>query len=119
MLPRDLRANTRRRVDYRPPAFLVDTITLEFDLDPGATRVAATLAFRRNPGAEAEDRAVPLALDGEQQADVSVELDGVLLPASRVAHDETGLAVLDPPESGTLSVRSTIAGSVATPARRR
>jgi len=111
MLPRDLRAQMRRRVDYRPPAFLVDTLTLEFDLDPGATRVAATLAFRRNPAAAAEDRAVPLALDGEQQADVSVELDGVALPASHVVHDETGLAVLDPPDAGTLTVRATIAPS--------
>ena len=71
MLPRDIRAQVRRRADYRPPAFLVDTLALEFDLDPTATRVTATLAFRRNPDAPAQDRAAPLALDGEQQGDVT------------------------------------------------
>ena len=111
MLPRDIRAQVRRRADYRPPAFLTDTLALEFDLDPVATRVTATLAFRRNPDAAAEDRAAPFALDGEQQTDVSVDLDGVRLPPSRIARDESGLALLDPPAAGTLTIRSTIAPS--------
>jgi aminopeptidase N len=111
MLPRDIRAQVRRRADYRPPAFLTDTLALEFDLDPVATRVTATLAFRRNPDAAAEDRAAPFALDGEQQTDVTVDLDGVRLPPSRIARDESGLALLDPPAAGTLTIRSTIAPS--------
>ncbi|HEY5862945.1 MAG TPA: aminopeptidase N [Casimicrobiaceae bacterium] len=111
MLPRDIRAQVRRRADYRPPAFLVDTLALEFDLDPVATRVTATLAFRRNPDARAEDRAAPLALDGEQQSDVTLDLDGVRLPSARIARDESGLAFLDPPAAGTLTIRSTIAPS--------
>ena len=41
MQPRDNRATLRRRADYRPPAFLVDRIALEFDLDPDATRVTS------------------------------------------------------------------------------
>ncbi|HET9046108.1 MAG TPA: aminopeptidase N, partial [Casimicrobiaceae bacterium] len=108
MLPRDIRAQVRRRVDYRPPAFLIDTLELAFDLDPVATRVTATLAFRRNPKAAPEDRAVPLALDGEQQTDVTVELDGVRLTSARIARDESGLAVLDAPAAGVLTVRSII-----------
>jgi aminopeptidase N len=111
MLPRDTRTQIRRRVDYRPPAFLVDTLTLELDLDPSATRVTATLAFRRNPSANPQDIAAPFALDGEQQDGVTVDLDGVRLPAARIARDGNGLAVLDPPEAGTLTVRSTIAPS--------
>ena len=67
MLPRDAAATVRRRLDYRPPAFLVDTIDLAFDLVPDATRVTATLAFRRNPAAADADRAAALVLDGEQQ----------------------------------------------------
>ncbi len=31
---------TVRRTDYRPPAFLLDRVELEFDLDPASTRVA-------------------------------------------------------------------------------
>ena len=50
-----------RLADYRPPAFLVDTIELDFDLKPSATRVRAKLALRRN-GEHAE----PLVLNGER-----------------------------------------------------
>jgi hypothetical protein len=38
---------TRRRADYRPPAYIVDDIALEFDLDADATTVTAAYAFRR------------------------------------------------------------------------
>ena len=44
----------------------------------------AQLAFRRNPHAAAPDREAPLVLDGEQQDEVRVELDGVPLPAGRL-----------------------------------
>ncbi len=105
MLPRDSRAAVKRRADYRPPAFFVDRIALEFDLDPDATWVTSTLAFRRNPQAAADDRSAPLVLDGEQQADVSATLDGapitVVLTPGR-------LTIANPPASGTLAVRSRI-----------
>ena len=77
MLPRDGPAAVKRRLDYRPPAFLVDRVALELDLEPAATEVKATLAFRRNPAAAAEDRRAPLVLDGEQQDNIRVELDGL------------------------------------------
>ena len=48
------------------------------------TEVTARLAFRRNPHALASDRAAPLVLDGEQQSDVRVEVDGVPVPAERL-----------------------------------
>ncbi len=109
MLPRDSVAPVKRRVDYRPPAFLIDAIDLEFDLAPGATRVCAQLSFRRNPLAASPDRAAPLVLDGEQQEDVRVELDGEPLPAARLRMGDRTLIVLDPPASGMLTVRSRVA----------
>jgi len=45
MLPREGRPPTKRRVDYRPPAFCIDTLHLTFDLDPEATEVTAVLAL--------------------------------------------------------------------------
>ena len=45
----------------------------------------ATLAFRRNPDAAPDDRHAPLVLDGEQQRDVRVELDGRALGVERGA----------------------------------
>ncbi len=109
MLPRDSGAPVKRRLDYRPPAFFIDTLDLEFDLVPEATAVTARLAFRRNPYAAAPDRTAPLRLDGEQQDAVVVELDGAPLPADRLRFGDGTLVVIDPPDAGTLTVRSRIA----------
>ena len=71
---------TVRRTDYRPPAFLLDRVVLEFDLDPASTRVASTLAVRRNhalPG-----NTGPLVLDGEDLELEAVEVDGTALARS-------------------------------------
>jgi aminopeptidase N len=40
-----------RRADYAPPAFLIDTVALEFDLVPERTVVKNTMRVRRNPDA--------------------------------------------------------------------
>jgi aminopeptidase N len=109
MSPRDEGVAAKRRLDYRPPAFLVDDVELVFDLDPANTSVAAMLRFRRNPAALAPDRAGPLVLDGEQHEDVQVELDGRELPAARIVRAQDTLTVLAPPAQGTLTVRSRIA----------
>ena len=109
MLPRESGAMLRRRLDYRPPPFLVDTLALAFDLDANATRVAATFAFRRNPEAVPEDAHADLILDGEQQQHVRVELDGSPLPAARMELGARTLVVRDPPAAGTLCVRSELA----------
>src|SRR4051794_26299628 len=111
MLPRDSGVAIKRRLDYRPPAFLVEDIELELDLVPDATIVTARLSFRRNPNAAGVDAAAPLVLDGEQQQDVEVALDGVALPATGVRMATGSLTVLDPPAAGTLTVRSRIAPS--------
>ncbi len=109
MQPRDNRAAVKRRTDYRPPAFLVDRVALEFDLDPDATRVTSTLAFRRNPDADRRDQAAPLVLDGEALADTAVELDGVPLPRSRVFVATGRMSIADLPAAGALTVRTSIA----------
>ncbi len=111
MLPRDNAPPVKRRLDYRPPAFLVDTLELHFDLDPDATRVIAHLEFRRNPAADAADRNAPLVLDGEQQDEVQIELDAVPLPPERWHRGASALTVLDPPPRGRLTVRSQTAPS--------
>jgi aminopeptidase N len=60
-----------RRQDYRPPAWLVPEITLDFDLDPVTTRVRATLTVARNGSGE------PFRLDAAGQQPVSVTVDGL------------------------------------------
>ena len=108
MLPRDLRAPVRRRLDYRPPPFRVDAVALEFDLAPTATIVTTTFGFRRNPDAEAQERRAPLSLDGEQQQEVRVLLDGIQVEDGRLAFGNGTLTLVDSPDAGTLSIRSRI-----------
>jgi aminopeptidase N len=68
-----------RREDYRPPAWLVPEVALDFDLDPARTRVRARLEVRRNgEGTE------PLRLDGAGQAPLSVRVDGVAVNDWRI-----------------------------------
>jgi aminopeptidase N len=109
MRPRGTRAVSKRRVDYRPPPFLVDDVELVLDLDPARTEVATTFAFRRNPAAARADSRAPLVLDGEQQENVRVELDGRTLPPEALTVRTSALALANVPEAGTLTVRSTIA----------
>ena len=65
-------AVTVRRADYQPPAYRIERIDLEFDLDPVATRVTTTLVARRN----AVPPGTPLILDGEHLQLDWIELDG-------------------------------------------
>jgi aminopeptidase N len=89
-----------RRQDYRPPAYLVDTVGLHFDLDPGATRVRASLAIRRNP---AYGEVVPLRLDGEGLKLLAIALDGAALSGNRYMIEPGGaLVVHDVPDAFTL-----------------
>ncbi len=61
-----------RREDYREPDWRVPEISIDFDLDPASTRVAATLSVERNG---THDR--PLRLNGDGLTPVSVRVDGV------------------------------------------
>ena len=60
-----------RREDYRPPAWQVPDIRLDFDLDASRTRVRATLTVERGEG-ERE----PLRLDGAGLTPINVLVDG-------------------------------------------
>ncbi len=71
------------RAEYLPPAFLIDSVTLHFSLDPTATTVSSRLAFRRNPAHG--DASAPLRLDGEALTLVALSLDGHDLGAQRVS----------------------------------
>ena len=80
-----------------PPAYQVETIHLDFDLQPKTTRVKATLAIRRN-GEAAE----PLTLDGVGLKLISAAVDGQ--PLAPGAYDVTAehLVVRDVPAAFTL-----------------
>ena len=96
-----------RLADYRPPAFLVDTVELHFELDPAATRVRSRMAVRRNPASAQHD--APLALDGEDLALLRIALNGEELGANRYHLDDGKLLVPDMPDDATLEIETRIA----------
>src|SRR5215210_7214066 len=86
---------TTYRLDYRPPAFLVDSADLAFDLDAAATVVRACLLLRRNP--QAEDRHAPLRLDGQGLTLLGIKVDGVPLPDTHYTIGEDGALTIPRP----------------------
>ncbi|MDE1183529.1 aminopeptidase N [Paraburkholderia sp.] len=93
--------NVIRRADYAPPAFLIDSVELEFDLVPERTVVRNTMRMRRNPDAT---RAAHLELMGEQLDFVGATIDGK--PYQSVHAHEHGLIVDSVPDLFELSITS-------------
>jgi aminopeptidase N len=96
-----------RLADYRPPAFLVDTVELAFELDEAATRVRSRLVLRRNPASNERD--APLALDGEALSLLRISLNGEDLGANRYRIEGEKLLIPDMPDAGTLEIETRIA----------
>jgi aminopeptidase N len=86
-----------RLSEYRPPAFLVEEVHLDFRLHPTATRARARLQLRRNgPGAE------PLRLDGVGLKLISIAVDGEALQPGAYRIDDAGLTLPSPPDTFVL-----------------
>ena len=79
-----------RLADYAPPAYLIDKVRLEFNLEPNATRVKARLSVRRNG-----DHAQPLRLNGERLRAISVAVDGRPLTPAQYLIDDESLTIAD------------------------
>ncbi|WEK48525.1 MAG: aminopeptidase N [Candidatus Kaistia colombiensis] len=83
-----------RLEDYRAPAFTIDTVGLDFQLAPSATRVTATLAIRPNTD---EARSGRLELIGDEITLKGLKLDGAPLPESRYTATPSLLTLHDVP----------------------
>jgi len=92
-----------RLADYRPPAYLIDQVTLSFQLAAAATRVEARLELRRNPGIAPD--AAGLRLDGEDLDLEWIALDGRELAADEYRRDEESLTLLQVPDRFRLETR--------------
>jgi aminopeptidase N len=86
-----------RLEDYRPPAFLIDEIALDFALAPKSTRVKAALKVRRNPGQDG-----PLTLDGVRLTLISAAIDGQALAPTDYDLTPERLTLNQTPEAFTL-----------------
>jgi aminopeptidase N len=85
--------------DYQPPAFLVDTVDLAFELDETATVVRSRLKVRRN-GANDE-----LRLNGEALTLVSIARDGVALTPDQYREEQHALVIPAMPEDCVLELQ--------------
>ncbi len=94
-----------RLKDYRPPAFLIDTVDLDVALDPTRTRVRSRLTMRPNPAAAEASGA--LKLDGEQLELGEVKVDGRLLTAKDYVLSETALELPRPPRAPSFTLEIT------------
>ena len=83
------------RKDYRPSAWLVDSVDLRFELDPADTRVTARLSLRRNPDVASVSE--PLALHGEDIELLAVRVNGATLAPGEFEVDAKGLRIENPP----------------------
>jgi aminopeptidase N len=89
-----------RLSDYRPFPFTIETTDLDFQLEPSATRVTATLTIRRSG-----DAGEPLFLNGERLKLISVAIDGQALSANEYALDGEGLTIHTVPDSFVLTTQ--------------
>jgi aminopeptidase N len=83
-----------RLKDYRPPDWLVETVSLDVSLDPTATTVRAKLALKPNAGATP----APLVLDGEDLKLRSLMLDGRPLANGAFVVTPDRLTIAQPPQ---------------------
>ena len=94
---RDNQAPKTIRLDeYRPPAFLVDNVELDFDLRPGITTVSAQLAMRRNP--ERSDAPTECVLNGVALTIRNLSINQSELAANEFEYIDDVLTLKDVPD---------------------
>ena len=95
-MPKNATPKTIYLKDYQPPAWLIDTVDLNFLLHEKGTRVVARLTLEKNPEFKGESK--ELTLDGEGLKAVWLRLNGEELAADAYRIDEQGLTLIDPPQ---------------------
>lgn len=88
--------------DYQPPAFLVETVHLDFTLEACATLVNSRLHLKRNP--EHADPKAPLWLDGSALELLSLAIDSKPLAPDAYHVSERGLDIPNVPDDFVLEI---------------
>jgi len=101
------------RVDYTPPAWLIDTAVMTLDLGPDTTCVRTSLRVRRNP--ESADSDAPLKLHGDGLETECVAVDGrdLAVEEYRIADGMLEVPGLEATATITTRVRIHPAGNTA------
>lgn len=85
--------------EYTPYPYALTSVSLDFNLEPEATRVTSIIQVKRI-GA----KPVPMVLDGEHLKLISVCIDGDKLSEAAYELTDTALTLLNPPEAFTLKI---------------
>jgi aminopeptidase N len=94
-----------RLKDYRPPDWLVETVSLDVSLHPTQTKVRTALKLKPNPDVPA----APLVLDGDGLSLVSLKLNGAQLRADSFISTPDQLTIPQPPNSAfTLEIETLV-----------
>ncbi len=89
------------RLDYTPPAYLVDSVEIAFDLDATTTLVSTRSMLRRNPLSSDSE----LQLFGEQLELLSLRMNGTLLNNKKdYTLTNEKLHILNAPDAITLEI---------------
>lgn len=91
--------------DYRPPAFLVETMEMEIDVQDKIARVSSRFIATRNP-AHGDDSA-PMFLNGEKQKLEKVVVNGVELDRQNYELTDKGLTIPFVPDEAIIEIVST------------
>ena len=102
-----MRTETPRPIllqDYRPPNYLIDSVSLNVTLDAVRTRVHARLSVRPNPACKGKPG--PLRLDGELLELESVRLQGRVLDTNAYEQTASELVLPAPREAGSFTLET-------------
>ena len=90
--------------DYTPFDFDIQTVDLDFTLDPAKTKVVSTMKMVRT-GA----KTAPLVLDGDDISLISVKIDGKALKRTQYRLTQTQLIIDAVPDDFTIIIENTCA----------
>lgn len=90
--------------DYQVPNYLVDHVSLHFDLERSNTKVHSVLSMRRNPEGQGGD----CILDGEQMELESIKIDGRTLQGNEYQRTDKNLLISAVPETFDLEITTRI-----------
>ena len=92
--------------DYKPSAYLIDKVDLDFSLHPTRTKVRARLKVRPNPDVKGNSGA--LILDGERLELLDIKLNRQKLTGRQYKVSDTALRIAKPPQKPfTLEITTT------------
>ncbi|GFZ90478.1 aminopeptidase N [Dyella caseinilytica] len=98
-----------RLSDYRRPAWTVDTVELDVDLEIDTTEITSRLSLRRDPA-----QSLPLRLDGENLELLAISLDGRPLDAADYRYENSVLDVVGAHDGSMLETRVRVRPSANT-----